>query len=118
MIIERTTLERSTQADTDIHDLTGEVEAFVRETGVEEGSVLSAISEYADLTAHYQIASPPDRGEPDHGTLDYAEVFQLIDATGYGGWVGCEYRPRNGTMHGLSWVAELGVRLGDESGVL
>ena len=85
---------------------------------VEEGAVLSAISEYADLTAHYQIASPPDRGEPDHGTLDYAEVFQLIDARGYGGWVGCEYRPRNGTMHGLSWVAELGVRLGDESGVL
>jgi 2-dehydrotetronate isomerase len=78
---------------------------------VEEGSADTAICEFADLTAHYQVAGPPDRGEPDHGELDYAAIFQLIDGTGYGGWVGCEYRPRNGTLQGLSWVEELGVRL-------
>ncbi len=78
---------------------------------VEEGSVILAVSEYADLTAHYQIASPPDRGEPDQGALNYAEFFQLIDAMGYSGWVGCEYRPRNGTMQGLSWIEALGLRL-------
>ena len=27
----------------------------------------------------------------------------LIDALGYGGWIGCEYRPRAGTSAGLGW---------------
>ncbi len=39
---------------------------------VEEGDVAVALKEYAALTRHYQIASPPDRGEPDAGELNYA----------------------------------------------
>ena len=27
------------------------------------------------------------------GRWDYAEVFRAIDALGYDGWVGAEYRP-------------------------
>ena len=77
---------------------------------VEEGGVGSAISEFADLTAHYQVAGPPDRGEPDLGEPDYADLFGRIDATGYGGWIGCEYRPRKETREGLSWAKALGVR--------
>jgi len=76
---------------------------------VEEGDTMSAIAAFADLTAHYQIASPGDRGEPDAGDLDYRAVFAAIDATGYEGWVGCEYRPRAGTREGLVWRAVLGV---------
>ena len=26
-----------------------------------------------------------------------------IDSLGYGGWIGCEYRPRAGTSAGLGW---------------
>ena len=77
-----------------------------------EGDVATAIREYAHLTRHYQIANPPDRGEPDEGELNYAWLFKLIDETGFDGWIGCEYRPRRGTIEGLKWVERCGVRLG------
>jgi hydroxypyruvate isomerase len=78
---------------------------------LQQGGTDTAIPEYADLVFHYQIAGPPDRGEPDAGDLDYAPLFQLIDATGYRGWIGCEYRPRAGTVAGLGWAQRCGVRL-------
>ena len=59
---------------------------------VEDGDVAVALKEYAGLTRHYQIANPPDRGEPDEGDLNYRWLLQQIDASGYKGWVGCEYR--------------------------
>jgi hydroxypyruvate isomerase len=74
-----------------------------------EGDVAIAIGEFAPLARHYQIASPPDRGEPDDGELNYAYLFKLIDDTGFDGWVGCEYRPRAGTVPGLKWLKALGV---------
>jgi hydroxypyruvate isomerase len=79
---------------------------------IEEGDVAMAIEEFAPLAGHYQIASPPDRGEPDNGEMNYPYLFQCIDDTGFDGWVGCEYRPRNGTMAGLGWVEACGVTLG------
>jgi hydroxypyruvate isomerase len=79
---------------------------------VEDGDVAVAMKEYAALTRHYQIANPPDRGEPDAGDLNYRWLLQQIDASGYKGWVGCEYKPRNGTVAGLGWAAACGVTLG------
>lgn len=79
---------------------------------VEDGDVAVAIKEYAALTRHYQIANPPDRGEPDEGDLNYRWLLQQIDASGYKGWVGCEYKPRRGTVEGLKWAAACGVKLG------
>jgi len=77
-----------------------------------EGEVEAAIREYAPLVRHIQCAGPPDRGEPDAGALDYATLFRLIDALGYQGWIGCEYKPRGGTLAGLGWPATCGVTLG------
>jgi hydroxypyruvate isomerase len=105
---------------------TGEARAVIHEVGepslrlqfdlfhrqIEEGDVAAAIEEFAPLTAHYQIASPPDRGEPDDGEMNYAYLFKLIDRTGFSGWIGCEYRPRRGTVEGLKWAAACGVTLG------
>lgn len=79
---------------------------------VEDGDVAVALKEYASLTRHYQIANPPDRGEPDAGDLNYAWLLPQIDASGYQGWVGCEYKPRRGTVGGLKWAAACGVRIG------
>ena len=53
---------------------------------------------------HLQIASVPDRHEPDLGEVNYPYLFDLIDALGYQGMVGCEYRPRAGTSDGLGWL--------------
>jgi hydroxypyruvate isomerase len=56
---------------------------------------------------HLQIAGVPERNEPDTGELDHTEVFRALQALGYAGWIGCEYRPRDvapgGTSRGLGW---------------
>ncbi len=74
-----------------------------------EGEALAAIEEFSPLVAHYQIAGPPDRGEPIPSELDIPRLIAAIDATGYMGWIGCEYRPRTGTSAGLSWRDALGA---------
>lgn len=79
---------------------------------IEEGDVATAIAEFGPLARHYQIASPPDRGEPDQGEMSYRWLFERIDATGFTGWVGCEYRPRRGTVEGLTWAEACGVTIG------
>ncbi|PZW64402.1 hydroxypyruvate isomerase [Pseudomonas sp. URMO17WK12:I1] len=56
---------------------------------------------------HIQIASVPDRHEPDLGELNYAHLFELIDELGYTGWIGCEYRPKGDTSEGLQWLRQL-----------
>ena len=57
---------------------------------------------------HIQIAGVPERHEPDQGELNYPYLLDLIDALGYTGFVGCEYRPRDpgpgGTTAGLGWL--------------
>lgn len=79
---------------------------------IEEGDLAAAIAEFGPLAHHYQIANPPDRGEPDVGEINYRSLFPLIEATGFKGWIGCEYRPRRGTVEGLAWTKACGVTLG------
>ncbi len=53
--------------------------------------------------AHVQIASVPDRHEPDEGEINYQYIFDKLDQIGYDGYVGCEYKPRGVTEDGLEW---------------
>ncbi|HBO38646.1 MAG TPA: hydroxypyruvate isomerase [Pasteurellaceae bacterium] len=53
--------------------------------------------------AHVQIASVPDRHEPDEGEINYQYIFDKLDQIGYEGYVGCEYNPRGETASGLDW---------------
>ena len=69
-----------------------------------EGDLAMKIRQYMPGVGHMQIAGVPERHEPDVGELDYPYLFQVIDAAGYDGWIGCEYRPRKGTSEGLGWV--------------
>ena len=72
-----------------------------------EGGVANAIAQYVAYARHYQCAAPRDRGEPDQVDMDYKDIFQRIDASGYSGWIGCEYRPRGRTQDGLKWRQDL-----------
>lgn len=63
----------------------------------------------ASRIAHIQIAGVPGRHEPMPSDIAYADLFKLFDDSGYGGWIGCEYRPRAGTREGLTWAAPFGV---------
>lgn len=67
----------------------------------------AAIRRYAPITAHMQLADSPGRHEPGTGEIDFAALFALIDGLGYGGWIGCEYRPLHDTVGGLSWRSAL-----------
>ena len=50
-----------------------------------------------------QIAGVPERHEPDLGEVNYRYLFERIDALGYTGVIGAEYRPRGATSAGLAW---------------
>jgi len=53
---------------------------------------------------HIQIAGVPQRHEPDVGELNFPYLFEVIDELRFGGWIGCEYRPKAGTSAGLGWL--------------
>lgn len=76
-----------------------------------EGDVAMKLRHYLPLgkVGHIQIASVPERHEPDGGELNYAYLFALLDELAYSAWVGCEYRPARGmqaggTSAGLGWL--------------
>lgn len=73
-----------------------------------EGDLSTMLRRYLPRIGHIQIAGVPDRHEPDEGEVNYPHLFRLIDALGYEGWVGCEYRPRGHTDAGLGWLRRLG----------
>jgi 2-dehydrotetronate isomerase len=52
-------------------------------------------------TGHIQISDFPGRHEPGTGELPFDQLYEQIDASGYDGWVGCEYRPATTTAEGL-----------------
>ena len=47
-------------------------------------------------------------GEPDRGEIDYGYLLPALVSAGYQGYFGAEYRPRNGTEAGISWLKSLG----------
>jgi hydroxypyruvate isomerase len=74
-----------------------------------EGDLATHIRALAGQYAHVQIAGVPDRHEPDQGEVAFDYLLALLDETGYGGWVGCEYRPAGETRAGLGWARRWGV---------
>ena len=69
-----------------------------------EGDLASKLRHWLPHIAHIQIAGVPGRNEPDVGEVNFDYLFALLDELGYTGWVGCEYRPREGTSAGLGWM--------------
>ncbi len=74
-----------------------------------EGHLAETLRAHIDLLHHVQIAGVPGRHEPSVGEINYPYLFALLDELGYDGWVGCEYRPRDGTLAGLGWAAPYGI---------
>lgn len=72
-----------------------------------EGDIAMTFRKFQPHVGHIQIAGVPERHEPDTGEVNYAYLFHLLDELGYDGWVGCEYRPANGTAQGLGWMRQI-----------
>ena len=73
------------------------------------GDLAVALREFWPIVGHIQIAGVPGRHEPDAGEINYPYILDLIDELGYEGYVGCEYRPKAGTIAGLGWAKRYGV---------
>ncbi|ATZ10981.1 HPr family phosphocarrier protein [Erwinia amylovora] len=69
-----------------------------------DGNLSHLIVNYIGRYQHIQIASVPDRHEPDEGEVNFPWLFELLDSSGYQGWIGCEYFPRTTTLAGLGWL--------------
>jgi 2-dehydrotetronate isomerase len=73
------------------------------------GDLIRRFEKSLPHVGHVQIAAVPSRHEPDEGEVNYPAIFEALDRLGYGGWIGCEYRPRTRTEDGLSWARRYGV---------
>jgi hydroxypyruvate isomerase len=73
-----------------------------------EGNLTKTIQANLDKIAHIQIADNPGRNEPGTGEINFANLFKAIDAAGYKGWIGCEYKPAGKTEAGLGWLKPRG----------
>lgn len=72
-----------------------------------EGELGATLAAHVARIGHIQIADNPGRFEPGSGEINYAWVLKHIDAIGYDGWVGCEYKPKTTTVAGLGWMKAL-----------
>jgi hydroxypyruvate isomerase len=70
-----------------------------------EGELANTIKSNLARIRHLQLADNPGRNEPGTGEINYAFLFRFIDALGYDGWIGCEYKPATTTAAGMSWIA-------------
>lgn len=75
-----------------------------------EGYLAETVRTHLDVIGHFQIGGVPGRHEPDETQeINYPFLLELVDELGYEGWVGCEYRPRAGTVEGLGWARAYGI---------
>lgn len=75
-----------------------------------QGNLAEFLEHNLDIVEHVQIAGVPGRHEPDAlGEVNWRFVLDLLDAHGYGGWVGAEYEPRGDTLRGLAWAEAYGL---------
>ena len=70
-----------------------------------EGDLARTIERTLPKIRHIQLADNPGRNEPGTGEINYGFLFGHLDRIGYGGWIGCEYKPRTTTNDGLGWFA-------------
>jgi hydroxypyruvate isomerase len=65
---------------------------------------LTVIDRHAPDFGHVQIADVPGRGQPGTGDIAYADVLAALDAAGYTGFVGLEYRPVGPSADSFGWL--------------
>lgn len=71
---------------------------------VMEGDLARTLETLLPRIGHIQIADNPGRHEPGSGEINFPFLLRHLDALGYAGWIGCEYRPRGATEDGLGWL--------------
>ena len=100
-----------TQQALDILDEVGADNAFLQydiyHAQRMEGELGTTIKNNLQRIGHIQLADNPGRNEPGTGEINYAWLFKHLDAIGYTGGIGCEYKPATTTLAGLGWREQL-----------
>ena len=65
-----------------------------------EGELAATIKANLAMIGHIQLADNPGRFEPGTGEINYRYLFGMLEEIGYTGWIGCEYKPKAGTVAG------------------
>jgi hydroxypyruvate isomerase len=77
-----------------------------------QGELLNTYRRLFDRVGHIQIADAPGRNEPGTGEIDHRNVLAAVEASGYAGHIGLEYRPKTTSDAALAWIENYGYRRG------
>lgn len=69
-----------------------------------EGNITATLRTHVDHIGHIQVADSPHRHQPGTGELNFRYLFQVIEESGYDGWIGLEYNPMGSTEESLNWL--------------
>ncbi|KAA2253634.1 TIM barrel protein [Solihabitans fulvus] len=66
--------------------------------------VAAVLAEHTDRIGHVQIADAPGRNEPGTGSIDLDGLLGRLQAGGYRGHVGLEYKPSGQSADSFGWL--------------
>ena len=69
-----------------------------------EGELAATIMRLLPMIGHMQLADNPGRHQPGTGEINFHFLLNHIAASGYDGWMGCEYAPLGKTEDTLGWM--------------
>ncbi|MBY8975462.1 TIM barrel protein [Rhodobacteraceae bacterium NNCM2] len=74
-------------------------------TQIMQGDLLRRIEAHLPVIGHLQFAAAPSRAEPDGGEVAFDRLIPAVEALGYDGYWGAEYKPAGAVEDGLGWLA-------------
>jgi len=69
-----------------------------------EGELAATITRLLPMIGHMQLADNPGRHQPGTGEINFDFLLNHVAASGYEGWMGCEYAPLGKTEDSLGWM--------------
>ena len=72
---------------------------------MEDGAQPKALARLLPFIGHIQLADHPGRHEPGTGEIAFDRLLAALERSSYGGWVGCEYREKQGLDWAKPWLA-------------
>lgn len=64
------------------------------------------IPSHAEKIGHIQFADVPGRGQPGSGTINFEQLFSVIENSTYCGYLGAEYNPTDNSDDSLIWLKQ------------
>ncbi len=67
---------------------------------------LHFIPAHAKKIGHIQFADVPGRGQPGSGSINFEQLFSVIEKSDYCGYLGAEYNPTDASADSLTWLKQ------------